>query len=125
METSAMAQSIFLIVVFIGVLALFPLAIRWLQRRNGLAAGGGPAAAGMRVVSTLAVGPQQRLVTVEAGPEGARAWLVLGVTGASITCLHTVPLNGAPVGGAPAAAPVAANAPAPSFARLIEDLPRG
>ncbi|RZI98742.1 MAG: flagellar biosynthesis protein FliO, partial [Rubrivivax sp.] len=84
-----MTQSIFLIVVFIGVLALFPLAIRWLQKRNGLAAGGGPAAAGMRVVSTLAVGPQQRLVTVEVGPEGARAWLVLGIAGNAINCLYT------------------------------------
>lgn len=115
-----MAQSIFLIVVFIGVLALFPLAIRWLQRRNGLAAGGGPAAAGMRIVSTLAVGPQQRLVTVEAGPEGARSWLVLGVTGASITCLHTAPLGSA----APVmpATPGAAQVP---FAQIMQEQPRG
>jgi flagellar protein FliO/FliZ len=31
------------------------------------------------------------VVTVEVGPEGARTWLVLGVTGQSITCLHTLP----------------------------------
>lgn len=112
-----MAQSIFMIVVFIGVLALFPLAIRWLQKRNGVAPGGGPASAGLRVVSTLSVGPQQRVVTVEAGPDHARAWLVLGVAGGSITCLHSFAL--APGGdGRPASAPPAA------FAQLLEDAPR-
>ncbi len=104
-----MGQSIFLIVVFIGVLALFPLAIRWLQKRNGIAAGGGPASAGLRVVSTLAVGPQQRVLTVEAGPEGQRVWLVLGITGQAINCLHTVA--------------VAANVQ-PSFAHVVEDARR-
>ena len=123
MNSSSMTQSIFLIVVFIGVLALFPLAIRWVQKRNGLAAGGGPAAAGMRVVSTLAVGPQQRLVTVEVGPEGARAWLVLGMAGNTIHCLYTAPLDGGVVVPSPAPAPV--NATAPTFAQVIEDLPRG
>ncbi|WP_208507883.1 flagellar biosynthetic protein FliO, partial [Variovorax paradoxus] len=44
-----------------------------------------------RLLSAVAVGPQQRVVTVEVGPEGARTWLVLGVTGQSITCLHTLP----------------------------------
>ena len=122
-----MGQSIFLIVVFIGVLALFPLAIRWLQKRNGLAAGGGPAAAGLRVISTLAVGPQQRVVTVEAGPEGQRVWLVLGITGASINCLHTVPVAPASVAGS--VAPVAGAVPnagsaQPSFANLVEDARR-
>jgi flagellar protein FliO/FliZ len=83
-----MAQSLFLVVVFIGVLALFPMAIRWLQKRNALVTGAVPASA--RLVSAIAVGPQQRVVTVEVGPDGARSWLVLGVTGQSINCLHTV-----------------------------------
>jgi flagellar protein FliO/FliZ len=39
----------------------------------------------------MAVGPQQRVLTVEVGPENARTWLVLGVTGQTITCLHTLP----------------------------------
>jgi flagellar protein FliO/FliZ len=36
------------------------------------------------------VGPHQRVVTVEVGPEGARTWLVLGVTGQTISCLHSM-----------------------------------
>ena len=44
-----------------------------------------------RLVSALALGPQQRVVTVEVGPQNARVWLVLGVTQQSIQCLHTMP----------------------------------
>ena len=44
-----------------------------------------------RVISAVAVGPHQRVVTVEVGPESARTWLILGVTAQSITCLHNAP----------------------------------
>ncbi|MEO7108166.1 MAG: flagellar biosynthetic protein FliO, partial [Rhodoferax sp.] len=43
-----------------------------------------------RFISALAVGPHQRVVTVEVGPEGKRVWLTLGVTSQNITCLHCV-----------------------------------
>lgn len=89
-----MTQTIVSVVLFIIVLALLPLAIRWYQQR---AAGGASPTAASRIVSTLAVGPQQRVVTVEVGPEGARVWLVLGVTPQNVSCLHSMPL------GAPAA----------------------
>jgi len=69
------------------VLALIPVSLRWLQRRLG--AGGTSASAPLRIVAAVGVGPHQRVVTVEVGPEGARTWLTLGVTGQSITCLHT------------------------------------
>jgi len=85
-----MTQSLLTIVVFIGLICAVPFVLRRLQQRRGL----GPAGAGgsaSRLLSAVAVGPQQRVVTVEVGPEGARTWLVLGVTGQSITCLHTVP----------------------------------
>jgi flagellar protein FliO/FliZ len=36
------------------------------------------------------------VVTVEVGPEGARTWLVLGVTAQSINCLHVMPAGAAP-----------------------------
>jgi flagellar protein FliO/FliZ len=80
-------QTLFVVVLFVAMLAMLPLAIKWIQRR----ANGGIAAAGnaSRLVSVLPLGPQQRVVTVEVGPEGERKWLVLGVTGQSITCLHT------------------------------------
>ena len=43
-----------------------------------------------KIISAVAVGQHQRVVTVEVGPEGARVWLTLGVTAHTITCLHTV-----------------------------------
>src|SRR6218665_2376649 len=55
--------------------------------------GGGPASgAAARVLSAVAVGPQQRVVTVEVGPEHARTWLVLGVTARQVSCLHVLPV---------------------------------
>lgn len=69
------------------VLALIPLGLKWLQQRMGVAA---TAASGaVKLVSVLAVGPHQRVVMVEVGPEHARVWLTLGVTAQSITCLYT------------------------------------
>jgi flagellar protein FliO/FliZ len=48
----------------------------------------------------VAVGPHQRVVTVEVGPQDARIWLVLGVTQQSIGCLHTIaPRSGMERGG--------------------------
>ncbi len=83
-----MSQAWVSVVLFVVLLALAPLGLKWLQRR---AAGGamGPAVAS-RIVSAVAVGPHQRVVTVEVGPEDARVWLTLGVTAQNITCLHTV-----------------------------------
>lgn len=86
-----MTQTIVSVVLFLIVLALLPLAIRWYQQR---APGGASPAAASRIVSTLAVGPQQRVLTVEVGPEGARVWLVLGVTAQNISCLHSFPVGG-------------------------------
>lgn len=92
-----MTQTIISVAVFLILLALLPLGIRWLQRR----ASGAPGVTGVsRIVSAVAVGPHQRVVTVEVGPEEARTWLVLGVTTQSITCLHTT-------AAAPATAPAA------------------
>jgi len=84
-----MTQTIVSVVVFLVLLALLPLGIRWIQRRSP---GGASMGAASKIVSTLAVGPQQRVVTVEVGPEGARTCLVLGVTAQNITCLHSMPV---------------------------------
>ncbi len=105
-----MAQSLFLIVVFIGVLALFPVALRWLQRKQASVTGAVPASA--KLVSAIAVGPQQRVVTVEVGPEHARTWLVLGVTGQSISCLHSIPVTAGATPAAPAVPAAAESQPA-------------
>ena len=97
-------QTLLVVVLFVAVIAMLPLAIKWIQRR---AQGGGVAVSGnARVVSAVGVGPHQRVVTVEVGPEGARTWLVLGVAGQSITCLHTVPIAAAPSAYAAVAAPL-------------------
>lgn len=86
-----MSQSWLLIGVLVAILAMLPWGLKWLQRRMGVSASGSSTA--IRVVSAVGVGPHQRVVTVEVGPEGARTWLTLGVTGQSINCLHSAPVK--------------------------------
>ena len=82
----ATGQTLLVVVVFIALLAMVPAGIKWIQRRSaGAAAAVG---AGTRIISALALGPQQRVVTIEVGPQDARTCLVLGVTQQSIACLH-------------------------------------
>ena len=87
-----MTQTAVSVLLFVVLLALIPVGLKWVQRRS--VGGVLGMASGNRVVSGVAVGPQQRVVTVEVGPEGARTWLVLGVTGQAISCLHVVSING-------------------------------
>jgi flagellar protein FliO/FliZ len=98
------------VVIFVVLLALLPVALKWVQRRTGGGVMGSAGAA--KIVSAVGVGPHQRVVTVEVGPEGARVWLTLGVTAQNITCLHTV--------AAPVAAPVVMDA---TVGRLPTTLP--
>ena len=102
-----MTQALLSVGLFVLLLALVPFGLKWLQART--AAGGAGAGAASRVISAVAVGPHQRVVTVEVGPEGARVWLTLGVTAQAITCLHSAalepqrPANVAPAAPYPAA----------------------
>jgi flagellar protein FliO/FliZ len=84
-----MTQSLILIGLFLCVLMSLPFLIERIKKHYGLniAGPGGPT----RLVSALSLGPQQKVVTVEVGPQNARIWLVLGVTQQSIQCLHTMP----------------------------------
>jgi len=91
---SGMTQTLAVVVLFVGAMALLPWLVRRVQQRQGMPGAGGPAAS--RVLSQVAVGPQQRVVTVEVNAEGQRTVLVLGVTAQQIRCLHVVP-GGAPV----------------------------
>jgi flagellar protein FliO/FliZ len=84
-----MAQTFGWVLVFLLILIALPFGIKWIQRRGLVGALG--SAASSRVITAVAVGPHQRVVTVEVGPEGRRTWLVLGVTTHSISCLHTMP----------------------------------
>ena len=97
---------------FTFIVALIPLSL-WLVKRSGLAHGlAAPgAAAQIKTVGQLNLGPGQRLLTVEVGQGEDRTWLVLGVTGQSIQTLHTMAPQAAPE---PAAAPVH-----PGFAALL------
>jgi flagellar protein FliO/FliZ len=91
-----------MLLVLALVLALIPVSM-WLLKRLG--AGSPAAAAGMKVIGQLALGPRERLVIVEAGER----WLLLGVTAASINRVGTLPK-----GVQPDAAPVATG-----FAQLL------
>jgi flagellar protein FliO/FliZ len=86
-----MTSTLISVGLFVVLLALVPVGLKWVQRRT-VGAGSGAAAAS-RVVSAIAVGPHQRVVTVEVGPEGSRTWLTLGVTAQTITCLHSAALD--------------------------------
>lgn len=86
-----MTQTLLSVAFFVVLLALIPLALKWLQRRS--LGGGSGLASASRIISAIAVGPHQRVVTVEVGPAGARTWLTLGVTAQNITCLHTAALQ--------------------------------
>ena len=82
-----MASSLIIVFLFVAAMALLPFAVkRFAGRLKGHGAG---AVSSTRLISALSLSPQQRVVTVEVGPEGARTWLVLGVTGQAITCLHS------------------------------------
>jgi flagellar protein FliO/FliZ len=88
-----MAQSLVTIGLFLALLVSLPVLLKWLKQRanNGLRDVSGH----VRFISAVAVGPHQRVVTVEVGPEGARTWLTLGVTANTITCLHTTAIASA------------------------------
>jgi flagellar protein FliO/FliZ len=84
-----MTQSFILVIFFVGLLACLPWAINRLKKQYGLTHLGPTQQS--RVLSVLAVGPHQKVVTVEVGPDSARVALVLGVTQQSISLLHTLP----------------------------------
>ncbi|MEO7242715.1 MAG: flagellar biosynthetic protein FliO [Variovorax sp.] len=96
-----MTQSLVTVVIFVCLMLLLPFWLRRLQQRRGGALPGNTPGAASRLVSAIAVGPQQRVVTIEVGDAEARTWLVLGVTGQTITCLHTMPSPVAASPGAP------------------------
>lgn len=72
----------------VGALAALPwLLKRWQQRRQ--VAAGGPLVSA-QVLSSVNIGPGQRVVTVEVGQGTEKTCLVLGVTAQNIHCLHVL-----------------------------------
>ena len=91
---------------FVAIIALIPIAL-WLLKRTPLGGAGGQGL--MRTVAMLPISANQRLLTVEVGTGDDKKWLVLGVTPAGISTLHTMP----PQAITPQAAPL------PPFAQLL------
>jgi flagellar protein FliO/FliZ len=87
-----MNQTSFWLVLFVVAFASLPWLVKWVQRRTGL--GKVPQDGGTRLISSLALSPQQRVVTVEVLHGQTRTRLVLGVTPQSISCLHVMPTSG-------------------------------
>jgi len=88
---------------FLAILALIPLSLWWLKRTPMGAALSAGVGQPVKPVASLALGPGQRVVTVEVGQGDARTWLVLGVTAGSINLLHQLPPQAAPVDETPGA----------------------
>jgi flagellar protein FliO/FliZ len=90
---------------FIAIIVMIPAAL-WLLKRTPM--GGGAGQGMLRSVAALPLSANQRIVTVEVGQGTDRRWLVLGVTGQSITTLHTMaPQDDGTPGAAPVVAPFA------------------
>jgi flagellar protein FliO/FliZ len=115
-----MSPAITSLLWFIAILAAIPLVL-WAIKRSpigrlhGLSAHG-PGA--MRTVSTLALSPSQRLVTVEVGEGAQRRWLVLGVTPSNIQTVHVLDPQTAPEAGA--TAPPATGASVLPFSQWLD-----
>jgi flagellar protein FliO/FliZ len=88
--TGVMSQTLLSVGLFVLLLAAVPFGVKWIQRR---AQGSMASANNLSLVSAVAVGPHQRVVTVEAGPDGARVLLTLGVTAQTITALHVASIE--------------------------------
>jgi flagellar protein FliO/FliZ len=84
-----MSQPMISLLWFVGIVALIPLAL-WLMKRSPLMGQMGGKPGTPRLVASLAVSTQQKLVTVEVGQGDARQWLVLGVSPQGIRTLHTM-----------------------------------
>ena len=113
-----MASGFMSLLWFLAIIVMIPVAL-WLLKRTPLGASGGfgasANAAGLRSVATLALSPNQRIITIEVGHGDQRQWLVLGVTAQNISTLHSMSAQGE--------ASVAA-APAPTFSQLLGKLRR-
>ena len=105
-----MANGLSSLLWFVAILALIPATL-WFLKRTPLGGGGG--AGVMKSVASLPLSSSQRIVTVEVGSGDERRWLVLGVTPASITTLHTMAAQ------AVEAAPGGSGEIHPAFAQIL------
>lgn len=83
---AALTQSLLAVLLLVAALAALPWAIRLIRQRlpGGVSSG---VEAEIQVRGMAALGPQQRVVSIEAGPPGQRRHLILGVSPGGIVCL--------------------------------------
>ncbi len=76
------------------VLLVLMVLAAWLLHRFRRHLPGTPSRTGpeLQLLNTLALGPQQRVVTVQVGQGDASVCLVLGVAPGSVTALHQMPM---------------------------------
>lgn len=113
-----MTQTLFAVLAFVAAIAALPWLIKRLQQRQALARTGDVTT---RVLSAVAVGAHQRVVTVEVGEGEHKTRLVLGVTAQQINCLHV--LGTSPQPALPAAADVATFSHAMAAAKTVGSRP--
>ena len=89
-----MLQNAMPALLLLALMVGLAFALKWARRRlPGIAGHSGPA---LRVLSSLSLGPQQRVVTVQVGDGADRICLVLGVASGSVTALHQMSLADLP-----------------------------
>lgn len=108
--------AVVLLIVMIGVAWMLQ---RYRRHLPGAASQGGPR---MQVMSSLSLGPQQRVVTVQVGEGEAGMCLVLGVAPGGITALHSLPLAAEDAAGPAPGATASAGAGAGGFAARLAQL---
>lgn len=107
--------ALLLLVLMVGI----AWALKWARgRMPGLPGVPGQQGPALKLLASLPLGPQQRIVTLQVGQGAEATCLVLGVAPGSITNLHAMPLP---------AQPPQADAPAPGgfAARLAQQLVKG
>lgn len=75
--------------MLVAMLVVAWLLQRWRRHLPGVSRQAGPS---LKVMNSLALGPQQRVVTVQIGEGANRLCLVLGVAPGGVTALHQMPL---------------------------------
>lgn len=80
------APAFVLLIVMVGIAWLLQ---RYRRRLPGAALRAGP---NLQVLGGVALGPQQRVVTLQVGQGDQAVCLVLGVSPGSVTALHQMPL---------------------------------
>lgn len=116
MDSGSLTQTLLAVLLFVAVIAALPWLVRRMQQRQAIARGSDVST---RVLSAVAVGAHQRVVTVEVGEGAHKTRLVLGVTAQQINCLHVLQTH------APAALATASAADIATFSQAMASAKSG